>query len=214
MAHEPHKSDTTNPRGNTYYVLRHGEAEQNVRNIVYGKPDDNFALTPNGKDQVKAAAQTLSGITKIYASPVRRARESSEIAAEVLGIPKDAIVFDDRLREFDFGAYSGRSAIDFTTYRRDNIKTLGDRFPEGESYLDAKKRFGAWLYATDAILKQENVLIVSHGIGVESLECVVKGLSNAECLDYIRNHLYGYAHLVKLDFAALPVNGDFERTTA
>src|SRR6185436_5857285 len=59
-------------RGNTYSVLRHGEAEQNVAGIVYGREDDNYALTPTGKEQVKTTVGKLSGITKIYASPIRR----------------------------------------------------------------------------------------------------------------------------------------------
>ena len=48
-------------RGNTYYVLRHGEAEQNVLGIVYGREDDNYALTSAGEDQVKAAVEKLKG---------------------------------------------------------------------------------------------------------------------------------------------------------
>src|SRR6185503_14171066 len=172
-------------RRNTYSVLRHGEAEQNVAGIVYGREDDNYALTPTGKEQVKTTVGKLSGITKIYASPIRRARESAEIAADILGMPRASIVYDSRLRELDFGVFNGKPFAEFVEYRNEHMHSLSDRFHEGESYLDAKRRFGIWLYETDAKLSNENVLIVTHGIGVESLVSAAKGMSNEETLAYV-----------------------------
>jgi broad specificity phosphatase PhoE len=225
MVHEVHNFDTAesseeqlsqsiaNPRGNTYYVLRHGEAEQNVQGIVYGKEDDNYALTDAGKEQVKASVEKLSGITKIYASPIRRARESAEVAADVLGIPRASIVYDTRLREFDFGVFTGKTLAEFAAYRNENIHVLSDAYPEGESYLDAKRRFGKWLYEIDTKLSNEKVLIATHGIGVESLTAAAKGLSNTDTLAYVRHHTFTYAHLANLEFIPLNVNEDFERVT-
>lgn len=200
------------PRGNTYYVLRHGEAEQNVLGIVYGRDDDNYALTPAGREQVAAAVGTLSGITKIYASPICRARESAEIAADMLGRSRGDIVFDPRLREIDFGEFQGRPATEFIEYRDKYMHTLADAFPGGESYLDAKRRFGAWLYETDALLTGETVLVVTHGIGIESLEAVASGMNNTQALAYVRNHTFAYAHLSAFTFTPREVNGDFEPT--
>jgi broad specificity phosphatase PhoE len=196
-------------RGNTYYVLRHGEAEQNVLGIVYGKSDDNYALTPAGKEQVKAAAQNLSGITKIYCSPIRRARESAEIAASVLNIPATDIEVDKRLRELNFGIFQGKPIGEFIKYRDEHIHSYDDVFPEGESYLDARRRFGDWLYETDAKLSHENVLIVTHGIGIESLVSVAKGMSNDEALAFVRNHTFTYAYMTSFTFTPTKVDKDF-----
>jgi probable phosphoglycerate mutase len=201
-------------RGNTYYVLRHGEAEQNVLGIVYGKDDDDYALTAEGREQVKAVAQKLSGITTIYASPIRRARESAEIAAGVLGIPAANIIIDKRLRELNFGAFQGKGIGEFIQYRNENMHTLADRFPEGESYLDAKRRFGAWLYETDLKHENEKILIVTHGIGIESLVAVAGGMTNDDTLDYVRNHTFSYAHLTDFTFSPRQVNEDFEPAAA
>jgi hypothetical protein len=46
-------------RGNNYFVMRHGEAEQNVKNIVFGGPTDNFALTETGVRKTSANQQNL-----------------------------------------------------------------------------------------------------------------------------------------------------------
>jgi broad specificity phosphatase PhoE len=204
----------TDGNGNTYYVMRHGEAEQNVLGIVYGKEDDNYALTTAGREQVKASAQKISGITKIFASPVRRAKESAEIAADTLGIPRADIVFDPRLREFDFGDFHGKPIKEFVEFRNEKINDLSVAYPGGESYLDAKRRFGAWLHETDAKLSNETVLIVTHGIGIESLVSVAEGMTNDETLAYVRNHTFTYAYMTSFKFVPREVNKDFEPIAA
>ncbi len=206
--------EVPSPRGNTYYVLRHGEAEQNVKGIVYGRADDDHALTANGRAQVEAAAQKLSGITKIYSSPIRRARESAAIAAHALGIPESEIMIDLRLGELDFGIFQGKPVGEFIAYRNENLHSLSDAFPEGESYLDAKRRFGAWLCETNAMLSNENVLVVTHGIGVESLMAVAKGMTNEETFAYVRDHVFEYACVKSFTFDPIRMNKDFERVAA
>ena len=207
------KSETAQ-RGNRYYVLRHGEAEHNVLGIVYGKNDDNYALTPAGEEQVRSVVKKLPRITKIYASPIRRARESAEIAGDVLGISRDSIQYDKRLRELNFGEFQGKNIGEFIAYRNEHVHMLSDAFPGGESYLDAKRRFGSWLYETDKTLSNESVLVVTHGIGIESLVAVAQGMTNAEALVYIRDHRFEYAHLTDFTFTPQQVNADFERVHA
>lgn len=199
-------------RGNTYYVLRHGEAEQNVKNIVSSGPSDDFPLTEKGVLQVRESVTKLAGkgISKIYASPIRRARESAIEASTVLGIEQESIVFDDRLQEFDFGSLNGKPFTDFIAWRS-SIETIAESVPGGESYLEAKRRFGAWLYETDATLSEEKVLVVTHGIGVESLLAVVEGMTNEETHHFIRNHLFEYACVRSFVFEPRAVNQDYER---
>lgn len=198
-------------RGNTYYLLRHGEAEQNVKGIVYGKDDDNHALTEAGRGQVEAAVTKLHDITKIYSSPLRRTRETASIAARAFGYPESEIAYDPRLRELNFGIFEGKGFMEFVTYRNEKMHSLSDPFPEGESYLDAKRRFGSWLYETDAMLSNENVLVVTHGIGIESLISVAEGMTNEESFAFIRKHVFEYACLRSFAFVPYPVNADYER---
>lgn len=96
------------------FLVRHGEAEQNVRRILDSFPGNpEFGLTEAGREQVRKSAEAIAheGVDFLFSSPIRRARETAEAIAEACG--GVSVSFDDRLRETDFGVWSGRSADDF-----------------------------------------------------------------------------------------------------
>ena len=76
------------------YFLRHGEAEP----AGPGRSDEERSLTDRGRKQTLRVAQALhrAGVRpdRILTSPLRRARQSGEILAEVLGVAAEA---DDRV---------------------------------------------------------------------------------------------------------------------
>ncbi len=80
----------TKTNGNKYFVIRHGEADHNVKNILDLTGDPNDHLTEKGREQVKNAK--LKNINLVFSSPFLRSRESAEI------ISKD-FMQDERLRE-------------------------------------------------------------------------------------------------------------------
>ncbi|KKT21544.1 MAG: hypothetical protein UW05_C0008G0026, partial [Candidatus Giovannonibacteria bacterium GW2011_GWC2_43_8] len=46
--------------GNKYFIMRHGEAESNIKNIVNGDINKNhYPLTPRGKKQVEVSVKNL-----------------------------------------------------------------------------------------------------------------------------------------------------------
>ena len=100
---------TKTTSGNTYLLMRHGEAETNTQNIASSKVGEEFHLTERGRTQVKAAALKLKerGVELIIASPLLRTQETAHIAAEVLGLKPDAIIEDARIAEVDLGEFSG-----------------------------------------------------------------------------------------------------------
>ena len=67
------------------YLLRHGIAE----NDAPGRPDSERALTPEGRDKLRRVLQRArdAGVSPslILSSPYRRALETAEVAAAVLG---------------------------------------------------------------------------------------------------------------------------------
>ena len=78
--------------------------------VRHGRPDEDDAETPNdpplnadGWRQARAAARLLrsEGVTRIIASPLRRARQTAEPLAERLGLPIETI---DHWAEADRGA--------------------------------------------------------------------------------------------------------------
>lgn len=92
------------------YYVRHGESEANVKDLFAGQKD-NSKLTDLGKEQAKKAGQELKQqgvvVTRIYASPLDRTRQTAAIIAEELGYPVGDIFYDDRILEFDMGSLTG-----------------------------------------------------------------------------------------------------------
>ena len=88
-------------------VVRHGESEWNVLGKWQGRADTN--LTEAGRVQALRAAEQLVtanvDIERVVASSLIRARETAEIIAEHLGLPR--IDVDDRLVETDVGPWEG-----------------------------------------------------------------------------------------------------------
>jgi phosphohistidine phosphatase len=70
------------------FILRHGEAGNRMTVV---EEDSERPLTPEGRAEMQKIAKSLKTIglqiNRIYTSPLRRARETAEIAAEILKIP-------------------------------------------------------------------------------------------------------------------------------
>ena len=90
-----------------FYYVRHGETEANVRRVVCGSLDVD--LTPSGVTQAHAAARALAGepITRVYSSPLRRARRTAEAIACVLGVEISIV---PELAERSRGTLEGKPA--------------------------------------------------------------------------------------------------------
>ena len=88
-----------------FFFLRHGETESNLRGVVAGSSD--VPLTGLGHAQARTAAALLKGrgITAIYASALRRARDTADYAARELGLP---VVIIPELAERNWGTLEGK----------------------------------------------------------------------------------------------------------
>jgi probable phosphoglycerate mutase len=87
-----------------FYYLRHGETESNATGTIAGSLDVD--LTPLGREQARLAARALAGtpITAIYASPLKRARETAQPIAEALALP---VTILDGIAERNWGELEG-----------------------------------------------------------------------------------------------------------
>jgi isoleucyl-tRNA synthetase len=200
----------TKKSGNRYFAMRHGQAGNSVNNIFDCTDAPKFGLTEKGKEAVKQVAQKLSGhgIEYIYTSPFTRTRETAGIVGETLGVPPANIVVDDRLRELNMGDFNATSGLEeFFTYRSQHEYT--HPFPNGESYQDAKNRFGAVLYELERKHQNETILIVTHGVGLETLPAVVEGAEAVRSHEIAKRHPHT-AELMELPFVPLPHNDDYE----
>ncbi len=202
----------TKKSGNRYFVMRHGESETNTKGIVSSDVAAPYHITETGKKELREAAQKLKkmDITKIVSSPFVRTKETAVIVAGVLGISEGRIETDERLGELQFGDFNGKSYQEFMTYRATQMRSYATPAPSGESYLDAKRRFGAFLYELEEKHKYENILIVTHGIGFETLPAIASGANREVSVKVAFAPKAPPAAVEEFSFVPLPHNEDYE----
>ena len=205
----------TKKSGNNYFVMRHGQTENNVKQIWSCDSDTPDILTDNGIAQVKASATLLAGekIDLIISSPFSRTKETAELVAETIGYPVASIVIDNRLREWNVGTeYNGKPIEEYFEVRntapvdRYHFKTA-----DGESYTDVMQRAAEFIYDIESQYQGKNILIVSHGGPSRGIELAANGFTYDTLFARTRSYKnFDNAEVRKIDFAPLPHNERFE----
>jgi isoleucyl-tRNA synthetase len=155
--------DTIGRPRNTYWFQRHGEANTNFKGIVSGySENDPHALTDKGRAQLeeRAAEYKAEGIDMIIASPVRRTKESAEIIAEATGIE---VLFDERLREIDFGACDGKTIDEYLDTTGRGMARFTNAPEGGENIAQVRARVVALVKELEAKYEGKRIVLVTHG---------------------------------------------------
>lgn len=173
--------EKTKKSGNRYFVMRHGEAENNVKKILDLTGDPNNHLTQKGKDNALRAGSDLrrEQIDLIITSPFLRAHGTAIIVQKELGLPDDAVIVDERLREIE---------------PQENGKKVRRRM--GEFIFDIEKRY-----------VNKNILVISHGFPLWILLRVVK---HAPINLDEKVIPLGTAEVTEISFVSYPHNEDYE----
>ncbi len=162
--------------GNRYILMRHGEAEQNILNIIDSWPEKKkYHLTPKGRIEVEKAAKSL-GKEKIdlcFASDLTRTKETAAILKKSLGL--SSVKLDPRLREISAGDVNGRPIGDYHAF----FRFTQDKFttaPEGgETLADVRKRAWDFVQEMEKTVKGKTILIVGHEHPLWMLASVLNG---------------------------------------
>jgi len=146
---------------NRYWLLRHGEAESQLLNIT-DSGRGKYHLTPKGQEQVRRSAKKLmrENFDFIVSSDVLRTKETSKIASDILGI-KD-IIYDQRLREVDFGIFTGKPNKEYHQALPSYGEKFKDRPEKGESLRDVRTRVWGCLNDLEKKYKGKKILLISH----------------------------------------------------
>lgn len=144
------------------YVMRHGETEANVREVLVGRGDSPF--TSAGRKHPAAVAKHLVGIPLacIYTSPVERARRTTELVLE--GLRRDVPVrVEAAIAEIDAGEFTGLS-FDEVRRRLPRDAVLGQfRYPGGESWREVQERAVGFVSGLEERHPEhEPLLVVTH----------------------------------------------------
>lgn len=147
-------------------LLRHGATELSGERRFSGAGGPDPALTPLGREQSVAAAETLvlgEPIRAVVCSPLRRCQESAAIVADRLGLP---VRVEDGWRECSFGAWDGLTAVEvarrWPREHREWSSSTAVAPPGGESFDALGRRV---LVSRDRLLARyprARVLVVTH----------------------------------------------------
>ena len=163
--------------------MRHGETkyQANKSNILYAQKEQfSLPITKRAKKEIKNTAKGLNGVDLIFASDYYRTKQTAKIIAKEIDLP---VVFDKRLRDTDFGIFSGRPDPKYREYFSSKTQRFSKRPPKGESWRDVKKRAIDFIEEIDKKNKDKTILVVSHADPLWLLAGYIKGLNEKQLLE-------------------------------
>ena len=161
------------------FMARHGETDWNVERRIQGNTD--IPLNENGIRQANSLASYLERqvvgkggtFTRIFTSPLERAKETAEIVGNRLHVPVESV---QGLEEMNFGVCEGKSWLEAKALYPKELAEWEEnkrerRIPGGESYQDVLERFSsAYKIMKERLFSEEmkegkdsNILIITHG---------------------------------------------------
>ncbi|HYG01000.1 MAG TPA: histidine phosphatase family protein [Chryseosolibacter sp.] len=177
------------------YLIRHGQTDFNLRNIVQGSGVDTD-LNDRGRQQAQAFFDTYKHVPfdKIYTSVLKRSKQSVKQFIDI-GIPHDALV---GLNEISWGTKEGqRVTIEEDAYYHHMLNEwrrglTSMRIDGGESPDDVLVRMKP---AVDYIMKNDSektILICMHGRAIRILLCLLLNypLKSMDLFDHANLCLY------------------------
>lgn len=199
--------------GNTYFLMRHGEAEANTQDRVSTKIDEVNPLTERGREAAARGGAALreQKIDLIIASPFQRTRETAEIAAAQLGIAPDAIVYDERLGEIQTGVFDGKSRAEYHGFLESSASWYTAKPEGGESHKELRMRVGAFLQDIDARYAGKRILVVTHNSPLNVLRAMTH--ERGEIPEVFDHHKEGrtfpHAEALEAAFVRYPHNDEY-----
>ena len=164
--------------------MRHGETkyQANGWNVLYSQKEQFILpITKRANAFIKRQAKKLKSknIDLIYSSDYYRTKQTAKIVAGELGLE---IKYDKRLRDNNFGAFSGKPEKDHKEYFSSKLQRFSKRPPKGENWRDVKRRTTNFLKEIDKKHKNKTILIISHADPVWLLAAFIKGFGEKQAL--------------------------------
>lgn len=170
----------------TLYLIRHGQAEGNVRRVVQGSAD--LPLTERGRQQATLLARRLAQEVQfdlLVTSPLQRAHATAQAIAQATGAP---LHLGGWLREIDTGDMAGLS---WTEAQDRHPEVFGrpvediEGFPGGETLVEFNRRVqeGFAALVEEHLGSARTVGLVGHS---GSLKAIVAALLDLDRVPFER----------------------------
>lgn len=192
------------------WIVRHGQSAGNVAReraeaeaqevITLDVRDVDVPLSPLGERQARALGRWFSQMapearpTIVLSSTYRRAEHTAIIVRDQGGLAHPAVplIFDERLREREFGVLDGLTKRGIVA-RHPEQAELRRRFgkfyhrpPGGESWCDINLRLRSVLQTIARDFAGQRVLVVCHSVVVLCFRYLIERLSEGRILDIDR----------------------------
>jgi broad specificity phosphatase PhoE len=159
--------------------VRHGENMANITGEFSHRVLD-YSLNEKGVLQAQQTADYFADkhIEEIYASPLKRAKETAGIIADRLGLP---VTIMENFREINVGDLDGKKGEDLWIYHNSIIRRWMNGepeffFPGGENYLIMSQRFLGGIKQIFLGKEYRKIILVGHA-----------GIFNCTILEYCKN---------------------------
>jgi broad specificity phosphatase PhoE len=178
---------------NKLYIVRHGKTDWNNKHFLQGSID--IEMNNDGIEEVKQLANTinLNDMDLCLCSPLVRARKT----AEILVNNKIPIIYDDLLKERNFGDYEGQKTDYDLMVKQWNYK-LNDSSHNIESVHDCLKRANILLNKIKKNYPNKSILLVTHGSFMKALHYNIIGYNkNTDFLSFNPENATLYEYILK-----------------
>ncbi|MGO8799402.1 MAG: histidine phosphatase family protein [Roseiarcus sp.] len=168
--------------------VRHGQTPFNAEDRLQGQRD--VPLDGKGREQASAVGRflrdrmggemaRLEAEGAFWASPLRRARRTMELARGAMGLPPRRYHLDARLMELTFGDWEGLTWPEVKARDAAGLQArLADKWgfapPGGESYAMLVERVTPWLDERDG-----DVFVVAHGGVARAFMVILAGVATS-----------------------------------
>ncbi len=168
--------------------LRHGQAKNNTERILAGRTP-GIPLTEKGIDQAQKAAEFLEqmNISRIYSSPIERAKHTAEIVGKQNSVD---VTIDERLIELDMGKFTGMPYDEiFSSHGNVFMKFYNGELEIAhngvETFEEVKKRI---LDIVEYVLEthpDENIVLVTHMDPIKAMLSTIVDLTPENLFELI-----------------------------
>lgn len=179
------------------YLMRHGETEANVAEVLLGREDSPFTAAGWGQPVEVARHLAKRPLACIYASPMERTLRTARLVQEALGWSID-VKAESALAEIDAGEFTGLTFAQVRSQLSDNTVLGQFRYPGGETWAEVQRRAVEFALSLEKRHPEESVLLVTHAGVIAGLVAKYLGEPIEE---FIRTR-FGHDYLGRLTITA------------
>ena len=159
-------------------LVRHGATDWNLEHRCQGSTDRELSETGVQQAESIASCLTHETVHGIYASDLRRARQTADFISRPHQLP---VMIEPAIRELDHGKLEGLTFNEIKTHYGEFLSRWRSepaelQVPGGERLADVAER--AWLglnRIADRHRQSENVIVVSHNFPIVGIICRITG---------------------------------------